>query len=175
MAVARSSSRLRFFSCAVRAMRPVEAVLCGVDPPSSYPIRSERAAEKPSRRAVAARSPSTLRSACRSPPSWTRASRRRDLTSRRPTGSSFRARHRGTTVVAFATRWPSGSSIALCGASCHPGPGVTFLPGYGAVRGRRGARYPHPLVGAKRCIGPFLHRWSQLAVPFRAREDAARR
>jgi len=43
------------------------------------------------------------------------------------------------------------------------------------LRGRRGARYPHPLVGAKRCIGPFLHRGSQLAVPFRAREDAARR
>jgi hypothetical protein len=21
----------------------------------------------------------------------------------------------------------------LCGASCHPGPGVTFLPGYGAA------------------------------------------
>jgi len=23
--------------------------------------------------------------------------------------------------------------LYLCGASCHPGPGVTFLPGYGAA------------------------------------------
>jgi len=23
--------------------------------------------------------------------------------------------------------------LFLCGASCHPGPGVTFLPGYGAA------------------------------------------
>jgi phytoene dehydrogenase-like protein len=23
--------------------------------------------------------------------------------------------------------------LYLCGAACHPGPGVTFLPGYGAA------------------------------------------
>ena len=25
------------------------------------------------------------------------------------------------------------AGLYLCGASCHPGPGVTFLPGYGAA------------------------------------------
>jgi phytoene dehydrogenase-like protein len=25
------------------------------------------------------------------------------------------------------------ANLYLCGASCHPGPGVTFLPGYGAA------------------------------------------
>ena len=25
------------------------------------------------------------------------------------------------------------AALYLCGASCHPGPGVTFLPGYGAA------------------------------------------
>jgi phytoene dehydrogenase-like protein len=25
------------------------------------------------------------------------------------------------------------AGLYLCGAACHPGPGVTFLPGYGAA------------------------------------------
>ena len=32
---------------------------------------------------------------------------------------------------AYATPIPG---LYLCGASCHPGPGVTFLPGYGCAR-----------------------------------------
>jgi phytoene dehydrogenase-like protein len=38
--------------------------------------------------------------------------------------------------------------LYLCGAACHPGPGVTFLPGYGAA---------HEVADALRAAVPVLH------------------
>jgi phytoene dehydrogenase-like protein len=39
----------------------------------------------------------------------------------------------GRLLVAGSAHATPIAGLYLCGASCHPGPGVTFLPGYGAA------------------------------------------
>jgi phytoene dehydrogenase-like protein len=39
----------------------------------------------------------------------------------------------GRTLVAGSSHRTPIENLFLCGASCHPGPGVTFLPGYGCA------------------------------------------
>jgi len=39
------------------------------------------------------------------------------------------AGHNGLAATALLSK----RGLRVCGAACHPGPGVTFLPGYGAA------------------------------------------
>jgi phytoene dehydrogenase-like protein len=39
----------------------------------------------------------------------------------------------GRTLVSGSSHRTPIENLYLCGASCHPGPGVTFLPGYGCA------------------------------------------
>jgi phytoene dehydrogenase-like protein len=39
----------------------------------------------------------------------------------------------GRTLVPGSSHRTPIENLFLCGASCHPGPGVTFLPGYGCA------------------------------------------
>ncbi len=39
----------------------------------------------------------------------------------------------GRTLVAGSSYRTPIESLDFCGASCHPGPGVTFLPGFGCA------------------------------------------
>jgi len=41
------------------------------------------------------------------------------------------AGHNGLAAAALLAK--RGLCLYLCGASCHPGPGVTFLPGFGCA------------------------------------------
>ncbi|HVN83797.1 MAG TPA: NAD(P)/FAD-dependent oxidoreductase [Candidatus Binatia bacterium] len=57
----------------------------------------------------------------------------------------------GRMLVAGSAHATPIPDLYLCGASCHPGPGVTFLPGYGAayeVAEALQAAPPHRLRGA---------------------------
>ena len=39
----------------------------------------------------------------------------------------------GRRLVPGSAHATPSAHLELCGAACHPGPGVTFLPGYGAA------------------------------------------
>ncbi len=61
----------------------------------------------------------------------------------------------GRTLVEGSAHATPIANLYLCGASCHPGPGVTFLPGYGAAH-----EVAEALAAARDAVEPAVARAS---------------
>jgi phytoene dehydrogenase-like protein len=55
----------------------------------------------------------------------------------------------GRALVAGSAHKTPIEGLYLCGASCHPGPGVTFLPGAGCAAEVAADLDPRPGTGAR--------------------------